>query len=798
MLTPRWKKVLRDLWGNKTRTLLVVLSIAVGVFALGMILGTRILLGRDLPEIYLATNPFHAAINTGPFDESLIDVVRRIDGVADATARRTVTLRYQTGPDEWGDLEINVLPDFEQINISRIFPEAGEWPPPVDGLVIERASLPYIEKEIGDSLVLETPDGRLRTLPIVGIVHDMGVQPVQFRGVPYAYTDLATLSTLNLDESYDQVRIRVEGQNLTEDDVRVVVQRVEDKLQKGGISVGFAFIPPPDEHPSQNILDPLTLILGLLGALALGLSGFLVVNIISGLLAQHILQIGIMKAVGARTGQISQMYFLTVIVFGILSLFIAVPLGGLAAYALASYMSTLLNFDLRDFYIPGQVVALQVALGILVPLLAALYPVIRGTGISVREAISETGLGKGQFGSNLLDRLVNWVTGTVLALSRPMQISLRNTIRRKARLLLTLITLTLGGAIFIAIISVYTSLMATLDDTLSYFNFDVTVSFEREYRLAEIQQEALTVPGVVSADAWLGTSVRRIRANGDESNNLSLLGTEAETDLINPVLTNGRWLRPTDVNAVVINSAVLDEEPDIKLGDTVRLKLGNKEYDWQVIGIVRSALTGPILYANKPHVARLLNSLGRTSTVQIKTTSSDPDAQAVLAKQLEEHFNRVGMNVASTRSVAQIRETIQATFAIIVSFMSVMAVLIASVGGLGLMGTMSINVLERTREIGVLRAVGASDGSVLRIVLVEGVFIGLISWIIAFALSYPIGQALSNLVGTALLQSPLTYVFSTGGGVGWLAAVLLIASLASYLPARNASRLSVRETLAYE
>jgi putative ABC transport system permease protein len=148
--------------------------------------------------------------------------------------------------------------------------------------------------------------------------------------------------------------------------------------------------------------------------------------------------------------------------------------------------------------------------------------------------------------------------------------------------------------------------------------------------------------------------------------------------------------------------------------------------------------------------------------------------------------------------MASVREDVENTVNIIVSFLAIMAILIAIVGGLGLMGTMSINALERTREIGVMRAVGASDGSVVRVFLVEGIFIGALSWLIGAVLALPISKLLSDAVGVALTEAPLSYTFSTNGALLWLAIALILAAMASFLPARSASRLTVREVLAYE
>jgi putative ABC transport system permease protein len=105
MLSPRWRKVLRDLWGNKIRTLLVVLSIAVGVFAIGMIAGSRVILLRDVAAAYAASSPSSATLYTAWFDDDLVQVVRHMPGVREAEGRHSIGARLKIGPDEWRPLQ---------------------------------------------------------------------------------------------------------------------------------------------------------------------------------------------------------------------------------------------------------------------------------------------------------------------------------------------------------------------------------------------------------------------------------------------------------------------------------------------------------------------------------------------------------------------------------------------------------------------------------------------------------------------------------------------------------------------
>jgi putative ABC transport system permease protein len=232
------------------------------------------------------------------------------------------------------------------------------------------------------------------------------------------------------------------------------------------------------------------------------------------------------------------------------------------------------------------------------------------------------------------------------------------------------------------------------------------------------------------------------------------------------------------------------------------LKIDGRETTWQVVGLVKGILTSippvPFVYANYPYYARIVRNVGRAGSVQVVTAQHDADFQSEVLSALEERFKHIGLRVSSTFTTAARHEAYATAFSPIIILLFVMAVLLAVVGGLGLMGTMSLNVLERTREIGVMRAVGASDGAVRKVFMVEGIFIGVLSWLLGTGLALPLSKLLSDAVGLAFVKSPLSYTFSVGGVLIWLVVVVILSALASFLPARSASRLTVREVLAYE
>jgi putative ABC transport system permease protein len=165
---------------------------------------------------------------------------------------------------------------------------------------------------------------------------------------------------------------------------------------------------------------------------------------------------------------------------------------------------------------------------------------------------------------------------------------------------------------------------------------------------------------------------------------------------------------------------------------------------------------------------------------------------------LLEHLEARGIGVSGTQNTQVMRDENKLMFTIIVAFLILMALLLAAVGGLGLTTTMSINILERVREIGVLRAIGASNLSVRRIVLIEGVVIGILSWTIGTLMSLPLSSFMSEQLGLALIDIPLVFQYSVWAAVLWFFDLQGVALVASLGPARNAVRLTIREVLAYE
>jgi len=361
----------------------------------------------------------------------------------------------------------------------------------------------------------------------------------------------------------------------------------------------------------------------------------------------------------------------------------------------------LLNIDLAGFRIPAEALVIQIIVGMAIPLLGGLLPVLGGARMTVREAISNYGFTTGGSRS-YLDGLLEGVRG----LPRPLLISLRNTFRRKGRLALTLFTLVLGGALFIGVFNVQDGLYRAIDVTFGYILADVNIDFGRSYRMDRINAAIEDIPGIVATEGWVEITAQALRPDGVTGDDIFLYSPPANSAMIDPVLTAGRWLTPGDENAIVIGNHFVKMRPDVGVGDVIRLRIEGKDYPFQVVGIYQMAGTvlSPFVYVNGEYLAQLRNEAGQVYSLRVVTDRHDFDRQQEVAKALEMRFNKEDFALGSIITGGEMIQQQRVTIDVLIYLLLFMAILIAVVGGLGLMGPMSMNVLERTREIGVMRS----------------------------------------------------------------------------------------------
>jgi putative ABC transport system permease protein len=226
-----------------------------------------------------------------------------------------------------------------------------------------------------------------------------------------------------------------------------------------------------------------------------------------------------------------------------------------------------------------------------------------------------------------------------------------------------------------------------------------------------------------------------------------------------------------------------------------------QEQSFDIVGIASKHLVGPRIYLNRASFPEIGGTESASVLVRVRTSLDSlagAETQAAVGAALEESLVDLGYTTAEADMQSEIASYLSEPFTIILVVLILMAGLLAVVGGLSLAGTMGINVMERTREIGVLRSVGASNGSVRMVVVLEGVVIAVLSWLLAGLVSGPTAAGLASAVIQAVLQTDLTFSYSFSGLFIWLGIIVVIGALSSLSPARNAVQLTVREVLDYE
>lgn len=800
-MTAQWAKLVRDVQDAPGRLLMVVTALAVSLAAVVAMLATFTVLRREVPRSYLASNPASARLTVrGGVPDSVLRRVRaRTDvAMADVAGRASAQLTLDDG--ESLPVIVFVVPAFTAHRVGAVRSEQGDMLR-ADGMLIERSALALTGASIGDSITMILASGARRRVRIAGTVHDPGVAPAWQEQVVYAYATQATMRALGESVTLDQLALVARDADAPESTLDAFAHRITDMLAQQGRTVLSAQVPRVRQHPHQpqmNAIMTMVLMFSLLGVL---LGALLTATVVSGLLAQQVRQLAIMKAIGARTAQLRTMYLLLVGALGLAAVVIAVPGGVLAGRRVVIAVATLLNLRIESLAVPRWVSAVAVLLGIAAPVMAAWLPIHRAARRTVRQAIDDHGAGAGGDDGQRIGR---WLSRFRIA-DAAVTLAARNVFRRRARLLMTAGLLAGAGAVFMAALDLRAAWEDKVDSASGERRYDLEVHLRDAVADTLLARVMRTLPGVDTHESWSATgAVRELggassgigRAHADGGHGaLTLRAAPPATRMIVHRMTAGRWLTAADTNAVVVNEMAKQTLfTDVQVGQRVSLRVNGAIHTLTVIGLMAESLTQATAYVTPATFAARTGIDGLTSTTRIRLRERGVDSIARGARRIARSLAAAGMPVRRVITSTRIGAAQGGHVYLLVAILGVLALVMAVVGLVGLASALGVSVIERTREFGIMRALGATRRVIVRSVIVEGLCIALLS----LAPAVLVSRILSAIVGGVLAsvaQQDLQLALSLSGLLAWTAGLTVAAATVSCLPAMRAASLTVRDAI---
>lgn len=802
-----WYKIAADLGAHKARTLLAVLSMAAGVFAIGALFGLVDLLLAQLDAAHRESAPSHINIilRSGISAEAVAEL-EQLDGVQGIDPLNQITARYRSSGDpKWRLGTIVMRPDYTRQRFDRWSLQAGQWPLAA-AIAIERLSASASGIRVGDRVTLETTEAA-HDFAVAGIIRHPFVKPPPFGGQLHFFVDAGSAEKFGLRaDRYNQLLIRI-VEPYSAERARQAAIAIQTELGRQRAEINVVLFQDPDMHWGRNFVAGMNLVLVVMAWVSLVLSAVLVLNTTAALITQETDQIGIIKSIGGRRRTIAAVYLTQVLSLSAIAVLIAAPASVLVAHAGSRYLLDLFNVDVATVQISATALRWMAVGGVAAPLLAAGWPILRGAAMRVREAIASYGLGA-DFGTSRFDRVLEHLG--IGSLPTVYATALGNLFRRKARLAWTQAVLVIAGVLFLVVMSLIASVNRTLDNEMARSRYDVRLGLSMNQPTDVLSRLANEVAGTKALEFWyraaLEMAVGEVAVRHTGSLGAQLLAVPVDSVMFKPLIVAGRWFEQADHNEpVIVLSADTAELNGIQLGESVRLDLnGRPGVEWRVIGFYRwlAGINYAIesVYAPLDTVWAATRQAERASFALVQGNGiQSMNDETAFADGLKARFeeNHMKLDFYTTVGKLEQRQYARNQFKPVTSMLLGVAMIVAAVGAIGLSGTLMIGVLQRVREIGVLRALGARSLTIFKLFALEGIFHGILAWIISLPLAYLTAEPLARQLGITMLKIQLDYEFDARAVFIWLALVLALALIAAYGPARSATRISVRESLSY-
>lgn len=782
-------KALKDLRLRPRRTFLVIFAMGLGIWGIGTVLVAYSILTRDLDANYQMTNPMHLAFEGEGLEDLDLEAFRNQPEVEHAEFRDFSMHRIEVHPDHWIPLLLYGVSDFEGLEVAKFFPQEGQEVPDRGTMLIERDGRLVSNLTTGSKAKVRV-GGKVAQIPIAGITFDPAQAPATQDAFIYAFTDQETYREISGLAINQRLIVRLQGVE-SEEEVRALGTRMVEGLRADGLAIDGIKVPPFNEHPHQWQLNTLLFLIGAIGLLAFIMSIVLVSQLMKSVMARQVRQIGILKAIGASRFQVLQIYLAMLLVMGIVGGLLGVPLAVKTGMSFSYFVAAQLNFDILTTSPPVGVYTILVLGSILSPVLLSGPILLKGTGISVRQALDDQGI--------VIEKTT--VLKRVFKNSRlpnTFILALRNSLRNMRRLTVTILTMALGVAIFSTGFNVRQSLQDLLTGLKDELGYDVQVVFDapisRDLALAPFAG----LPNVEMVEAWSGGRGKLQSEVVATNNGTGIVALPYASDLLKLKLIDGEWINSAEKGQVVMNQQAWELYGHPGLGANFSLKVGEENLEVKLVGIAEQFDRAKIYMDQREYDAHF-NPGHLVNSLMFVARDNDYGKVINMKRDIEVALGKTSLEVLFVMSEAERVKIIYDHLDIILSIIVFLSFLVLLVSAIGMASATSINIGERTREIGVMRAIGATPRTIYKIFVNEGMIIGGVSIILGLAISFPLSQLASVFFGNLVLGEKAILHNSISPVGFWitLGVTLLFSWIASRIPARAAVRVPTHEALAW-
>jgi ABC-type antimicrobial peptide transport system permease subunit len=375
--------------------------------------------------------------------------------------------------------------------------------------------------------------------------------------------------------------------------------------------------------------------------------------------------------------------------------------------------------------------------------------------------------------------------------------AVRSCVRRPRRVFLTGLSLALGLAFFMTALNVRTSLMGTVESVAHARNHDLAVTFSERYPTEALRMWVMQQPGVRRAEFWtLGEGVLR-REGLQVANPTAVLAAPAQTWAMQPKVLAGRWLDHSQPDGIIVTQKVLSDEPAVRLGGAYQLAIGGRSVPVRVIGVVKEFGSGAI-YVPRALFDGLVKADGRSNLMFVDAGAPDFFRQAGLASSLEAAAAEQGWGVAMVLPSRMMDIIVASHLDVLTILLLIIAIVVLGIGAVGVASSISVSVVERYREIGVLKAVGGRSGAIVGLFVSEAAVIAVVGWAMSLIPAPLFGRSVAETFGSVFIEYPFDYRPAWFGAPLALALAILLALIASLPPIVAALRTTVRTALRTE